>query len=129
MSEQLTTWSIIDGPSYEKFVIGSNLFAHARKMNSVLFTIETLGGTEKKIMSVNITGLTRHEESIHTGIFFFTAEYWDEGRGDEDSRMYLFGSYNPNTRKGYFHIRTKGELLKNELASLIFGFTMKQPKW
>lgn len=128
MSQELKTRSIIDGPPYEKFVIGSNLFAHARKMNSVLFTIETLGGTEKKTMPVNITGLTRHEEDIHTGIFFFTAEYWDGGKGDEYSRMYMIGSYDPTKRKGFFHILTKGEILKNQLASLMIGFTMPQLK-
>ena len=128
MSLELRTWNIVDGPSYEKFVVRSNVFAPDSERHSVVFTIERDKESDKKPMVVNITGLTRHPEDISGGIFFFTGEYWDEGKGHENMRMYLIGSYNPTSRKGYFHIISKGEILQNQLASLILGFTMQKPK-
>ncbi|MBC7766396.1 hypothetical protein H7Y21_00135 [Arenimonas sp.] len=129
MSEEqkLRAWTITDGPPYEKFVVRSNVLAPDGERHSVVFEIERDQESDKKPMVVNITGLTRHPADIYGGIFFFTGEYLDEGQGPESKRMYLIGSYSPNRRRGYFHILTKGEILQNQLASLMFGFTMQQP--
>ncbi len=129
MSEESTAlrlWKIVEGPPYEKFVIRSNIFAPDGERNSVVFTIERDEESDKKPMVVNITGLTRHPADTTGGIFFFTGEYWDEGKGPENNRMYLIGSYSPTQRKGYFHLLTKGEILRNPLASFMLGFTMMQ---
>ena len=130
MSEEhkLRTCVITDGPPYEKFVVRSNVFAPDDERHSVLFTTGGRDEGDKKPMVVNVTGLTRHPADVDGGIFFFTGEYWDEGKGHDNNRMYLIGSYNPTSRKGYFHILTKGQILQNPLASLMLGFTMQQPK-
>ncbi|MBC7981508.1 hypothetical protein H7X65_00340 [Candidatus Parcubacteria bacterium] len=113
--QELELNEIVNGPSYEKFIMWSNIFNRDNKASSVSFQTSTC----QKEIKVYVLGLSRDIKAEENGNYSFTGRCWTGWNW-----RYIIGSYNPTKRKGFFYCVPISQIEQNPFLKLMCGVTI-----